>query len=395
LDRQTEIVVKQRQGKLVFFDDDSCLSFKIHSGLSSIQTTWRKLEADGQCSFYQTYDWCSSFFETFGPSKKLDLCIVEACDARGEIAFVLPFQIRKKYGLRILEWLAQAENNYGQGLFSVDFSGGKASKWFDQNLASVFKALPPFDVINLQNTPLSALGYPDIFANVPKSKAANSSYVTLLKPPYENLLRSKRSAKSISKIRRRDERIMALGDVQFCVEPLGSRTSAALAECFIHKKKQLAEMGITNVFEDQQQKFLLRLTYGESLRAFKLTCDGQTISTIIGATYGNRFWLMITSLSANAPLALSPGDLLLRKTIAWCCEQNLELFDFSNGEIGYKTIWADEKVQLYNYFASQNMRSLPFAALLKLYHATKRQIKSSEQLRSLFNLVRTKFKGRA
>jgi CelD/BcsL family acetyltransferase involved in cellulose biosynthesis len=389
LDRLREKGADEQQGQLLQAVSISGFDVKIYNHFSSIEKEWRQLETEGVCSFYQTYDWCSSFYECIGRGQGLQICVVAAYDAQGKLTFILPLQIRTRYRFRLLEWLAQAENNYGHGLFDRQFSDETAAAWFNQNLAAILNAIPAYDVVNLQNTPLGRLGLPDIFGQASKSTAANSSYVTQLMANYEKLLQSKRSAKSISKIRRRDERILELGNVEFCVEPTGTKTSAALVEAFLHKKKQLSQMGISDAFGIPQQKFLLRLANN------KLTQSNHTISSIIGAEFNNRFWLMITSLSSDAPRPLSPGDMLLRKTIAWCCAQNLEAFDFSNGEIGYKTLWADETVVLYNYIAARNLRGLPVAGLLRFYHCLKRTIKASDFWRTKFNAMRQKLRGHA
>jgi len=119
------------------------------------------------------------------------------------------------------------------------------------------------------------------------------------------------------------------------------------------------------------------------------------MSSLVGGVSGNQFWLMITSLSPTAPLPLSPGDMLLRKAIAWCCEQHLDQFDFSSGEIGYKTIWADQKIILSNYIVARNLRGLPLAAILRAFNFCKRSMKSSEVLRDTFNIMRQRILGRS
>ncbi len=395
LDRLKNITRLGRQSSLAGHTLLSGLTLEIHSQLSDIQSEWRNLEKSATCTFYQTYDWCSAFFEHIGRAEGLTCCIISARDLHGQLAFILPFQIRKKFGITLLEWLAQAENNYGQGIFAQDFLDSNAERWFSENFSTVLNFLPHFDVINLQNMPLGISGFLNILPQLQTSLAANASFVTRLDRDYENLLRAKRSATSISKIRRRDKRIEELGAVAFSVEPLGAKTKAALVESLVHKRKQLVDQGIRGVFDPPQEKFLIALAETSKLRAFRLTCDGKTLSSLIGAVAGNRCWLMITSLSPDAPLPLSPGDMLLRKVISWCCEQRLELFDFSNGEIGYKTIWADTKVELSNYIVARNLRGLPLAAMLRAFNSLKRHIKSSEFLRHTFNVARQKIRGRA
>ncbi len=369
------------------------LKLQIHSALPDVEPQWRKLEASAMCTPYQTYEWCFAYFETIGRQQGLKPCIVTAISPLGQVEFILPFQIRKKFGVFLLEWLAQAENNYCQGIFTNRFSEQRIQCWLGENFSAILNSLPNFDVINLQNMPLGSLGYVDVLTEFQTSQSANPSFTTKLDHNYENLLRSKRSAKSISKLRRRDERIHASGDVEFIVEPLGSKTHAALREALTHKRLQLAAQGIHGVFDQPQENFLVALASTAKLRAFRLTCDGTTISSLVGAVSGNQFWLMITSLSPGAPLPLSPGDMLLRKVISWCCEQRLDHFDFSSGEIGYKTIWADQKILLSNYIVTRSLRGLPLAAALRAYNWLKRHVKSSEFLRDLFNDLRQKIWG--
>ncbi len=81
--------------------------------------------------------------------------------------------------------------------------------------------------------------------------------------------------------------------------------------------------------------------------------------------------------SAIGETQFSPGDYVLRKSIAWACENNLEFYDFSNGHSAYKEIWANEEVNLYDYFAAKTLKGLPLAAFFVLYFSIKRVIKKN------------------
>jgi CelD/BcsL family acetyltransferase involved in cellulose biosynthesis len=364
-----------------------------------VKRDWVELETSGVTTFYQTFAWCTSWYENVGRASNIMPCIVVGRDLMGQIAFILPLQIRQSFGVKLLEWMAQAQNNYGFGLFDSDFFQGPSHKWFAQNAAELFGLMPRFDVINLQNMPDSWNGTANPLATLNHFKAANSSYVTALHDDFNRLHQVKRSSKSISKIRRRDERIEELGKIEFKLEDIGDASQLALREAFAHKEIQLAEMGIHGVYDTPQQDFFSQLVKGGTpsqshVRVFRLTLNGKTLSTQVGVVYKDCFWLLITSLAPDAPRPLSPGDMLLRKSIEWCCNRGFARFDFSNGEAGYKLIWADNKISLHNYFKARTLRGLPYASTLMAFHALKRRIKNSTTLLGIFNKTRRMVLGR-
>ena len=362
-----------------------------------VEKDWRALEMAGHYTYYQTFAWCSSWARTVGISRKIQPLIIVAKNHDEDIAFILPFQISTRFGIKILEWLSQPENNYGTGLFS---SPPLPSSWFENNFAQLLAVLPSFDVVNFQNMPAMIGKAPNPLHHINQFAAANSSYVTTLHSDFDVLLLQKRSAKSISKMRRRDERLDELGVVSFEAEKPGTAAGLRLVEVCNDKDVQLSELGIHGVFAPEERAFLAQLQAQTiagrpSMGIFRLALDGKTLSTLVGGLSGSTFWLMLTALAPQTPKQFSPGDILLRRTIEHCCTAGFDVFDFSNGEVGYKKIWCDDEVLLHNYFSARSIRGLPVAAALLGYHTLKRQFKKSPLLRRLFESARRKFRGKS
>ena len=367
----------------------------LHSALDDMQNDWRDLAAQGLTTLYQSYGWCHSWCATIGKSRGIKPAIIQGRYQNGKTAFILPFQIHRRFGVRHLEWLTQPDANYGYGIFARDFT---APAWFDDHLEKMLALLPHHDVRNLQNMPETFGGFENPLRCLLRSRAANQSYVTAIDEKFETLHARKRTAKSRSKIRRRDERLTELGTVAFEIGDTCEKASAWLSESFGHKNLQLKERGIRTAFVAPTSVFLDIFSRQDVdphslLKVFRLSIDGETVSSLVGGIFKNQFCLMILSLAPTAPKPFSPGDYLLRKVIAWACAQGLESFDFSNGDAGYKRQWADDIVALYHCFQAASWRGAGPALALTGFQTAKRHIKNNERLFHLFNQLRQVLKG--
>ncbi len=363
------------------------ISLSVSRSLPSMRRQWEKLEATGLCSFFQSYDWCRAWLETAGKSDHITPVIVLGQRPSGTLSFVLPFQIRKVMGVRVLEWLAQRDCSYGAGLTALDAD----PQWFTAHFQDLLKLLPGFDVVNLQNCPDTIAGQVNPLKSINLVKAANRSFGLNLEPDYAALHARKRSAKSISKIRRRDARLEEMGARFYECSP--DDLPERLAELYNLKDQQLAKLGISPVFDLQRRQFYDLLAQNGKLRLFGLTLKGSTMCLVLGAVHNNVFHLMMTALSETAPLPLSPGDMLLRNVIEWCCTARIPYFDFSPGEADYKLLWAEQETQLFHLIAAFTLAGIPITTYLRAEQSAKRMIKTTPALWTAFQRLRRILRG--
>jgi CelD/BcsL family acetyltransferase involved in cellulose biosynthesis len=360
------------------------------SNLGACREQWLKLENMHSGTYYQSHAWCHAWVETVGKARNIRPLIIIAQNLNEETAFIFPFQLRRKLGLNILEWLSQPDNNYGLGLFNLEIL---PALWFEEHFSSLLQAINGHDVINLENMPRKLGNFINPLSSVLKVESANRSYAMQLNNDYEALNGNKRTTKSLSTTRRRDKRLSELGNVTFEIETNVLESHRYLTEALLHKNTQLEQQGIPPIFDSVQQKFF-DLLVSSDLRIYRLALDGVTISTVIGAIHNNCFWFMITTMAQSAARQFSPGDLLLRKIIEHCCKSGIERFDFSSGSNEYKLVWADEDVLLYDLVATQRLRGLPHAAALLAFKTAKKFIKGTENNRKLFYAIRRFMRGR-
>jgi CelD/BcsL family acetyltransferase involved in cellulose biosynthesis len=374
------------------------LKISVSGSLREVKVDWQNLERQALCSYFQSYEWCESWCEVFAEKFKITPLIIIAKSATGEVQFIIPLQIKVRFGLKVLEWLCQPENNYGFGLFNIQNSQQNSQEWLSSNWPEILAALPAYDVAALENMPMSLLGKPNALNSINRFASADQSFFAKLAPDFEALHEAKRTSKSISKIRRRDERLLELGELELKISNVHADATAALKEIIYDKSAQLGELGvrsfsaqnITNFFD----AILKNNTPSACLHVFQLKQSGKTISGLIGARFANTFWLMILTMAPGSPTQFSPGDYVLRKSIAWACENGLKFYDFGVGYSNYKEHWADSELQLYNYYAAKTFKGLPLAAIYMSSNFAKRLIKNTPALKSLFFQLRRRVRGK-
>lgn len=375
------------------------ISVGCFTSLETCQSDWIRLQKNALGTFYQTFEWCQAWQKKIGVQSNIQPVIIVGKSAEGKTLFLLPLQIRKRFGFAVLEWLTQPENNYGQGLFCNSFDEKDWQIWFDKNMVAVLARVPNYDLATLINMPDRVLGRVNPLATLNTFVSADQSFLTRLQPNFEKLQEAKRTSRSISKIRRRDERLAELGHLEVQISTRGQIALTSLKEALQHKEFQLAELGVHQFATQDLNTFFGDLVEkadepNAALHIFRLQQSGKTISALVGASYAGTFWLMILSMSRDGPLQFSPGDYILRRSMAWACENNLQYYDFGMGQSQYKEIWADEEVQLYNYFAAKTLKGLPLAALFMFYNVAKRLIKKTPFLKSVFFQLRKWLRGK-
>jgi CelD/BcsL family acetyltransferase involved in cellulose biosynthesis len=369
------------------------------TSIETCQSDWVNLEKNALGTYYQTFDWCQAWQSEIGVRSKTQPVIIIGKLTEGDALFVLPLQLRKRFGFTVLEWLTQPENNYGQGLFCKSREAKDWENWFNKNLVAVLALVPSYDIATLINMPDCVFDAVSPLSSLNRFVSADQSFMTRLQPSFEKLQEAKRSSRSISKIRRRDERLAELGSLNIQILSRGQFALSSLKEALEHKAFQLGELGVHGFATRDLDAFFGGLIEGAeerkaALHVFRLQQSGKTISSLVGASYAGTFWLMILSMSQDGPLQFSPGDYILRKSIAWACENNLQYYDFGMGQSQYKEIWADHEIQLHNYFAAKTLKGLPLAALFMFYNSGKRLIKNTPALKSFFFQVRKLLRGK-
>ena len=374
------------------------LTLAVHAELTPIEALWKAFEQRAHATFYQSFLWCRAWSETVGKAEDIKIRVVTALDRHGKTIFILPLQIRRRLGVRVLEWLGTPHTTYGHGLFSPVFLGN-ARDWFSRHWLQIAKLAGPVDAIFLTNMPEALDSQPHPLRQLFNVRGPNHCYRMELMTDYGALLVQKRSKETRRYYRKKERALSALGSLSFELPATREATHEALRTMFEQQEKRLGERGIHGVFGPVEREFIHRLADLQDqdnpvLLPYMLKFDGQVLAVLLGGTCGNAFWAMISSLAETDLRKYSPGDLALRRTIEASCKQGLTHFDFAAGDTPYKLPWADAVTPLHIALFALNARALPWVLLTGVAIAARRLIKQSPAARNAAMNLRKFLLGR-
>lgn len=375
------------------------ISLSLWLSIDPLKRVWQALEKEPGSTLYQSWIWCRAWLDTVGKSAGSEVRIIAGADDAENIHFLLPLQVRRHSGIRVLEWLGTPQITYGHGLFRpvADSSG---QTWLQENWAQIIELAGPVDAVLLTEMPEAIGGYTHPLREFFNIACANRSYRMALTTDYEQLLAAKRSAETRRLYRKRERTLAAQGELSFGLPQDKAELHAVLALMFDQQEARLAERGVRRVFNPAERAFIHRIADLQDdanpvLLPYMLTYRGEIQSIMLGGLHGNTYWALISSLAASDLRKYSLGDMALRKTIEACCNRGLNSFDFAAGSADYKLHWADETISLGAVLSATNLRGLLWAMAVGLKITLRRLVKQWPLSRRLFDSARRVILGRS
>ena len=379
-------------------DSTNVATITVHSDLRELESQWRLLEAQAFGTVFQTYDWLSSWVETVGDQDAIEPVFVVGHGHDGTAVFILPFQISRGGMADILGWLGGRHSNYQTGLFAKEWLADLTPGQFIDIWNTTLASLPRFDAVHFTDQPEYWEGIPNPLSHIPAYPSANASFLLTLKPDFGALYERKRSSSTRRSARKRDRRLAETAPVEFRNVEDETELEQVLTVLFEQKIPHMEEIGVGDIFGPRFKTFLLRLgtpdtNPGTPLVCHYLTCGSQTLATVIGAVFRDRYYGLMLSMTDGPLRRHSPGELALRKTIEACCVGGLKEFDLSQGHADYKVAWADEAIQQFDTIIGYTAAGRIYAVRERLALSLKRTIKNSPKLWSIAQTVRRRLHG--
>ena len=377
---------------------DESFHLEVLTSMAAALPAWSAFERQALGTLYQNSVWCRAWTETAGRGFNVTPQIIIARNSDHCIQFILPLQIRRRQGIKVLEWLGAPHHNYGFGIFDRDFMP-EAPSWFETNWDRVLAEVGAFDAIALTEMPNQLFGFDNPLRGVANMRAANLSFAMHLARDFEPIYAQKKSTERRRAARKHENGLAQAGPIGFGL-PKGKAACRNLIDVmFKQQEVRLAELGIHGVFGEKERQFIHRLAElqddGDPILApYHLTCDGEVLAVMMGGLHANCYWALISSLASGPLRKHSPGDLALRRTIEACCQRGLSSFDFSAGESSYKRAWADEIITMSVVLRGRNLHGLLWAGTMALSIWAKRNVKRSPTLLSVMRAVRRIALGR-
>ncbi len=369
------------------------LEIGVYPGLEALQAEWRTLERDGDCYAFQSYDWLECWQHTVGEQHGVQPCPVLVRRADGELLALFPLAVERRGRLRCLTWHGGALNDYQAPLLAADAGAFLDERSFAALWRNVRALLPSVDVVVLERQPSTVGAQPNPFAWLACRAHASSAHYTRLEGDLDTVLAARRSKRWLATQRRKERRLAEQGAVEFVLADEPARMPELLAAMRRQKSRSYRELGVSDLFARAgYASFVEELTrrHGGVRFAFlaALTVGGRVAATCWGLVHRQRFYYLLPTYERDELTRYSPGTVLLERLFQWCLDHDVEIFDFTIGDEGYKALWCEHTLALCDHVAGCSVPGRVYAPMHRGLAAVKHTIKASPRLWRAFSALR-------
>jgi CelD/BcsL family acetyltransferase involved in cellulose biosynthesis len=364
------------------------ITFDLHQDLGSAERDWRKLEATGEATPFQTFDWLSAWHRHMGAPHGVKPAIVVG--KRGdEILFLLPLAVTSGGLTRRLTFLGQDLCDYNAPMLARDFTNatgdGFTGLW--RQIHQRIQATPALrhDTIAFAKMPERIGAQPNPLLCLDVRLNPSGAYETVLGADWEQFYTTKRSSATRRRDRTKLKRLGEIGEVRF-VDPQDDTDVASTLDTLIaQKSKQFARMGVADLFARPGYiEFLRELTAAPPERRLvhlsHLDVGATRAAVNLGLIHRDCYYHVLASYDDGEVSRFGPGAAHLRELLKFAIARGLKRFDFTIGDEPYKRDWCESEQRLHDYSAAVTIRGWPSAAVSGSWRRIKRAIKHSVPL---------------
>lgn len=291
----------------------------------------------------------AALIETIGATAGAEAVLIGVADAAGRPLALFPFTLRRQGGLRLIEGLGFGVTDYYAPLLAAGVeldAAATTALW-----RAVRAALPPADLVRLINVPRSLYG----------ARHALSAAAFLGPMGHGASVLSYRDAAGqqfdpatlgvARDVRRKLKKLAALGETRFYVATTPEEVAALMDALVAMRQARFAQLGRRDKLDEPGvEAFYRRLAADGLARVYGLAVGGEIVAVVYGLAHDGVFTLLIPTMSAEERYqAGSPGLVSLLLAIEASLAAGDRVFDFSVGELFYKTRFPTEKVELLEH----------------------------------------------
>ncbi|MEQ9795672.1 GNAT family N-acetyltransferase [Parvibaculum sp.] len=370
----------------------------IYESFEAAEPVWRAFEPRAAGTAFQSFDWLSAWHRNVGGATGVAPAIAVVA-RQDETLLVAPLGIERRFGLRRLVWLGGRLADYKGPLVAPDFAARMGHEDFAALWTQIRRALPPHDLIVMEDQPVS-LGTPGApfanpFAGLGGAAAPDAAYVFDLPETFDAF--SQRYRAETRRIdRSKMRKLEAEGEVTFRFAETPDERLAMVEDILARKAAQLAAQGISSIFDDEchlaaWRELAMLPADKQLLEVAELRLDGDFLSGSIGHVWHGRNTLMVHTYDPATLPRLSPGRLHLLKLIQSSIDRGLAAYDLSVGHAAYKESFCDKPTEMRNVVAAASALGVPVALAMRAGFAVKRFIKNDPRLMALVQKARARF----
>jgi CelD/BcsL family acetyltransferase involved in cellulose biosynthesis len=328
------------------------IDVSIYTSFEEARAVWRDLEARGSCFLFQSYDWCSMWFETIGQRLGIEPCLVYACDPGAQAELFLPLGVhRRRRTVRCLEFLGGRLADHTAPILVGATSQIRDGAWLSAILDRVRRVVR-FDVVDLRHLRGDVNGRPNPLVGSGCTRVGYQTHSLTIAGSWHAYCQRQLNSKHQAESRRRWRRLKEHGAPSFEIARTVDSALAITEVMFIQKSRRLRETGAFDLFAlPEYRDYCLQATrdhhQSKMIHVSALMLDDRVLATHWGAIWRNRFLSLFSSFEDGDWLKFGLGRLILECLLEWSFANGLAAFDLTIGDEPYKHKYCSVSEDLY------------------------------------------------
>ena len=342
---------------------------KVFSKLNSeLKEYWESLESESYSYCFQSYDWFENWINNFrNDNENYSICIVIVY-FQSKILSIFPFEIEKKFNLKILKWAGGAQADYCSPILNKNFNLDE--KDFTYLWEKIIKSIPSIDIIYLRKQPENIEKIKNPFVLFLKNYRDSSTYHIFLPKTWKEYIDQILKKNFMLQNLRKKKQLKKLGNLKFKIATDEKDKIKFINELILQKNARLFSRGYKDTFKPEDLNFYKKFEDKSSIKMkthiSALTLNNELIAIHWGIIYKNRFNYLLLSMKEGNLDRYSPGRLLISLLIRWSIAKKIEIFDFTLGDEDYKKSWSNSTGTLFNYVQLNSFRGFLLYFLIKI-----------------------------
>ena len=336
---------------------------------NKLKKNWQDLEKSYLLSPFHSYVWLQHYSQTILKDEDVKLNII-VIKYNEEITDILPFCIRTNKFIKILEWIGDFNTDYMGPIFNerTIFKNNKFS--FKFIWREILNNIPKIDLISLKNIQEFINNDKNFFLNNFNKTSLTVCYQANFYVNWKNYKNLNIKKKIINDNLRQKKRLSKYGQLSFYL-PINAKDKYSITRIMIEQKHRRYLKNGQSMFEKDKFKQLYlncneNLENSNKVHISALKIDNEIIATHWGFYSKNIFYYIMPTYDLTKWQKYSPGNILLEYLMEWACNNNIKIFDFTDGYAKYKSNWSNKKTYVHNIEISKSYKGYVFIFFFKI-----------------------------
>ncbi|MCT8991246.1 GNAT family N-acetyltransferase [Chelativorans sp. SCAU2101] len=322
-----------------------------------LEAVWRRLEAEGYCTPFQTYDWASCWYETAVAHGLAEPVIAVFSREGGDPAWILPLCLYRKKGLRVISFADLGVTDYAAPVIARDAPRGRRE--IEGMIRALLGALPSCDLVHFQKLPAEIEGVSNPLLVRRHWRFPANCYGIRLSGPWQEQAEKIMQRRLRSTIRKQKRRIAGKGTVSISEVDRPEALRPALDTLMSMRRTRFEAIGRADM-PAAWHEFYYRLatcpkrTLGVSVTTLEVA--GEPVATCFGLKRRGAYLAILPSFAMGEWETFRPGMLLFDAMLERHAEETAGegYFDFTIGDEPYKKRFGGDCLPLYEWMVPRS-----------------------------------------